>query len=131
MRYFCSMRRLRGGFGVLVVVALLAGCSKSTTGTTGTTGTTTTSTAAESLNVTPCNYAQAWRDNPGPFSEYSTMARYAGEASNADLRSEGQQLASAMTAHDTSAISSLAGNLFATCLRLHLVRSPVAPSTTT
>jgi hypothetical protein len=129
--YFCSMR-LQGGLGVLVVVALLGGCSKSTTGTsTSTIGTSTTTRGVGSLNATPCNYAQAWRDNPGQFSEYSTMARYARMASSAELRADGRQLASALMAHDTIGISELAGNVFATCQQLGFVKlPPVAPSTT-
>jgi hypothetical protein len=116
--------RLRSGLSVLVVVSLLGGCS------THAKGTSTTTTGAGSLNATPCNYAQAWRDNPGQFSEYSTMARYASMASNVELRSEGQQLASALTADNTTAISGLAGNVLATCQKLGFVRSPpVAPST--
>jgi hypothetical protein len=130
-RYFCSVR-LRGASVVLVVVALLGGCSANTAGpATTTTGPATTTTAAGSLNATPCNYAQAWRDNPGQFSEYSTMARYARIASNAELRAEGQQLASALTADNTHAFSGLADNVFTTCQSLGLVRSPPAvPSTT-
>jgi hypothetical protein len=129
--YFYPMR-MQGGLGVLVVVALLGGCSKSTTdASTSTTGASTTTTVAGSLNATPCNYAQAWRDNPGQFSEYSTMARYATMASNADLRADGQQLTSAVMAHDSTAISGLAGNIFTTCLQLGFVRSPPAATSTT
>ena len=118
--------RVQTGLGVLVVIALLTGCSQTTTG-----ATTTTTTAAGSLNATPCNYAQAWHLNPGQFSEYSLMARYARLASNVGLRAEGQQLESALTAHNTIAMSGLASNIFATCRRLGLVRSPSAvPSTT-
>jgi len=117
--------RLQGGLSVLVVIALLGGCSKSTT------GTSTTTTAAGSLNATPCNYAQAWHDNPGQFSEYSTMARYARMASSAELRADGRQLASALMAHDTIGIGGLAGNVFTTCLQLGFVKSPPVVSSTT
>jgi hypothetical protein len=118
------MRR-RIALGVLVVVALLGGCSTSAT------GTSTTTTAPGSLNATPCNYAQAWRDNPIQFSEFATLARYARMAESAHLRAEGQQLASAVASHNTAAISAVAGNVFATCQQLGLVTSPrVAPSTT-
>jgi hypothetical protein len=122
--------RLQCGLGVLVVVALLGGCSKSTPGSSAPT-TTTTTTAAGSLNATPCNYAQAWRDNPAQFSEYETMARYARMASNAQLRADGRQLDSAVTAHDTTGITGVAGDIFTTCQQLGFVKLPPAvPSTT-
>jgi hypothetical protein len=125
------MRR-QVGLGVLVVVALLGGCSKNTTGTSkNTTGTSTTTTAAGSLNATPCNYAQAWRDNPAQFSEYATMARYAIMASNADLRADGHKLALAVVAHDTTGISGVADTIFTTCQQLGFVRSPPVSSSTT
>lgn len=81
--------------------------------------------------MTPCNYAQAWRDNPKGFSEFATLARYARMADNAHLRAEGQRLASAVTSHNTAAISAVAGNVFVTCQQLGLGTSPrVSPSTT-
>jgi hypothetical protein len=123
--------RLRGGLCVVVVVALLGGCSKSATpGSTSTRGTSTTTTVAGSLNATPCNYAQAWRDDPGQFSEYPTMARYARMASNADLRADGLKLASAVLAHDTAALAEVAGDIVTTCEQLGLVMPPAVPSTT-
>jgi hypothetical protein len=117
--------RIWGGSVVLLAGALLGGCA------TRSAPPVTTTTEAGSLNATPCNYAQAWHDNPGQFSEYSTMARYAGMASNAGLRAEGRQLASALAKQDTAAIGALAGSVFATCQKLGFVRPPSATSSTT
>lgn len=132
------------GLGVLVVIGLLGGCSATTSGTSTTAGassttagtsTTTagTSTSAPpgSLNVTPCNYAQAWHDDPTRFSEFATLARYARKAENTQLRAEGQQLTPAARSHDSAAMSALTGHIFTTCRQLDLVTSSrAAPSTT-
>ncbi len=116
------MRR-RIGVGVLAVLALLGGCSTSTTGT----STTTTG----SLNATPCNYARAWHDNPSGFSEFALLARYARMAQSAALRTEGRRLSAAVTSQEAAAIGAAAGTLYATCKQLGIVPSPpVAPSTT-
>ena len=71
--------------------------------------------------MTPCNYARAWHDSPTQFSEFATMARYARGADSAHLRSVGERLASAVTSHDTAAISAAAADLFTTCKQLGLV----------
>ncbi len=112
------------GLGAVVVLAVLGGCSTATTANT-------TTTVRETLNATPCNYARAWHDNPGQFTEFAPLARYAGMAENAHLRTEGRQLASAVTAHNTAAITAVAGSIFAACRQLGLVTTPpAAPSTT-
>lgn len=113
------------GLGVLVIVALLGGCSTST-GSSSATGP-----PPGSLNVTPCNYARAWHESPMQFSEFATMARYAREADSAHLRSVGERLASAVTSHDTAAISAAAATLFTTCKQLGLVTTARAAPTTT
>src|SRR6202034_3153150 len=104
------MRR-RIGLGVLAVLALLGGCSTTSK------GTSTTTKAPGSLNATPCNYARAWHDDPSGFSEFALLARYARSAESAQLRAEGQQLASSVSSQDTAAISAAAGTVFATCQR--------------
>jgi hypothetical protein len=113
------------GLGVLVVMALLGGCSS------GTGSSSTTGPPPGSLNVTPCNYARAWHDSPTQFSEFAVMARYARGADSAHLRSVGQRLASAVTSHDTAAISAAAADLFTTCKQLGLVTAARAAPTTT
>lgn len=118
------MRR-RIGLGVLAVLAMLGGCSTSTT------DTSTTAKTPQSLNATPCNYARAWHDDPSGFSEFALLARYARSAESAQLRAEGQQLASSVSSLNTAAISEAAGTLFSTCKRLGFVPSlSVTPSTT-
>ena len=84
------------------------------------------------LNVTPCNYARVWRDNPSEFVEFATLARFARSAASTELRSEGQRLATALGAKNTNAILGVMGNLVTTCERLGLVRSvPTTPTTPT
>ncbi len=52
--------RWRLALGALVAVALLAGCST----TTASPPTTSRHPDPAALNVTPCNYARAWHDDP-------------------------------------------------------------------
>jgi hypothetical protein len=113
------MRRIT----VAIFLGALTLCACSTSGS----GSSTTTAPAGSLNVTPCNYAQAWSDNPTRFSEFGTLAAFAGKATNATLRDEGHQLASAVASHDSAAVDNVTGDIFATCRQLGLVRT--APST--
>jgi hypothetical protein len=129
----CTSRRLtiggtlgpmRGaGLLLLLVSVVLCGCSSSN-------GSSPTTTHPGSLNVTPCNYAQVWHDYPTQFSEFGTVARVASKATDADLRTEGQQLAAAVASHNTAALGQVMGNVFATCGRLGLVRTSSASATT-
>jgi hypothetical protein len=114
----------RIGFGVLVVGALLSGCSTTTT------GSSTTTTARGSLDATPCNYAQAWHDNPTQFSEFATLARFARMAASSQLQAEGRHLTSAVASDDASTTAEVAGAIFVTCRQLGLVKTPTASSTT-
>jgi hypothetical protein len=71
-------------------------------------------------NVSPCNYAQAWYDDPSIFSEFTTVASLAQKASDAGLRSEGRQLAADATAQNTAGADSVMSALFTTCRQLGL-----------
>jgi hypothetical protein len=113
------MRRI----GMVLFLMAICLCACSTTGN----GSSTAATAG-SLNVTPCNYAKAWHDNPTQFSEFETLARFAGKAANSNLRDEGRHLASAVASHNTAAVGTVMGDIFATCDQLGLVTS--APATT-
>ena len=62
----------------------------------------------------PRNYAKAWHDNPTQFSEFETLARFAGKAANSNLRDEGRHLASAVSSHNTAAVGTVMGDIFAT-----------------
>jgi hypothetical protein len=106
------MRRV--GFVLFLAAIILSSCSTTGKG---------SSTASQpgSLNATPCNYAQAWHDNPTQFSEFGTLARFAGKATNSNLRDEGQKLASALTADNTAVVDEVMGKVFATCHQIGLV----------
>lgn len=111
------------GMVLFLTAVCLCGCS-----TTGHGSSTPTTATAGSLNVTPCDYARAWHENPTQFAEFGTLARFARKATNSNLRYEGQQLASAVSSHNTAAVGQVAGNIFATCGQLGLVTT--APATT-
>lgn len=104
---------------VAIVLFLTAACLSacSTTGS----GSSTTTAQPGSLNVTPCNYAQAWHDNPTQFSEFGTLARFARRSTNSSLQGEGKQLASAVAARNTAVVDQVMGSVFATCRQLGLV----------
>jgi hypothetical protein len=114
----------RIGLGVLVLGALLCGCSTTAT------GPSTTTSAPGSLNATPCNYARAWHDNPTQFSEFATLGRFARMADSSKLQAEGRQLASDVATNNTDAVSEVTATIFSTCQQLGLVPSKVATSTT-
>jgi hypothetical protein len=118
------MLRRRVGLGFLAAAALLSGCSTTTA------GHSTSSAPQESTNVTPCNYAQVWQDNPTQFSEFPILARFAQTAGSADLRAEGRQLASAVAAKNATTITGAMGAFVATCERLGLLRPSTTTSTT-
>lgn len=113
------MRRI--GLVLFLTAICLCACSTTDNGSP-------TAATAGSLNVTPCNYAKAWHDNPTQFSEFGTLARFAGTATNSNLRDDGQQLASAVASHNTAAVGQVTGKIFTTCDHLGLVTS--APATT-
>jgi hypothetical protein len=118
-RYVTSMGRI--GIVILVVGVSLSACSTSGNGRS-------TTTVQGSLNVTPCNYARAWHDNPTQFSEFATLARFARKATNTDLQAEGQRLASAVASHNFADVNKAMGNVFATCRQLGLVgTAPTLP----
>ncbi len=107
---------IRLGIVLLLVGVSLCACS------------TTTTTVQGSLNVTPCNYARAWHDNPTQFSEFATLARFARKATDTNLQVEGQQLASAVASHNFAAVNRVMGEVFATCRQLGLVgTAPTSP----
>jgi hypothetical protein len=116
------------GLSLLTAVALLGGCSSSAT---DASTATTHGPPSGSSNVTPCNYAGVWRDDPSHFSEFQTVVRFARTAANSDLRSEAEQLASAVGGANPNAISDAMSGLVTTCEELGLVRSPSTGSTTT
>ena len=105
------MRRV--GVGLFLAAVVLSACSTS--------GNSTATTHPGSLNVTPCNYAQAWHDNPTKFSEFGTLASFARRATNSSLQDEGRQLASAVAADNIAVVDDVMGNVFATCHQLGLV----------
>ncbi len=120
------------GLSVLVLAASLSACSSSgqadsTVTTHGTQG----APPSRALNVTPCNYAQVWLNDPSHFREFATLARFARAAANADLRSAGRQLGAAVTANDSSTITAVINRLAITCEHLGLVHSTTTTSTTT
>jgi hypothetical protein len=115
------MRKI--GIGLLLAAVFLCACS--------TTGSGSAATVPGSSNVTPCNYAQAWHDNPTQFSEYGTLATFAAKATDSHLRDEARQLASAIASHDAAALGQVMGSVFTTCQQLGLVRTrSAAPPTT-
>jgi hypothetical protein len=117
------MRRV--GVVLFLAAVVLSACSTSGN------GSSTATTLAGSVNVTPCNYAQAWHDNPTQFSEFATLAMFARKATNSGLRNEGQQLASAVAAHNTGVVDQVMGNVFATCHQLGLVTTTSSTRPTT
>jgi hypothetical protein len=129
------------GLSALVLAASLSACSSSgqadstatTHGTHGTQGTQGKHGAPPSraVNVTPCNYAQVWLNDPSHFSEFATLAHFASAAADADLRSGGRQLAAAVTANDASTITTVINKLAATCEHLGLVHSSTSATTST
>jgi hypothetical protein len=124
------------GASIFFLALSLSACSSpgnvdSTASTHGTHGTHGTDTAppGRALNVTPCNYAQVWLNDPSHFSEFATLARFARTAANTDLRSQGRQLAAAVSANDASTISGVMNSLVSTCEHLGLAHSPTTTST--
>jgi hypothetical protein len=111
--------------GLAVTVILLAGCSTTAT---PTTTTATTRPDPGALNVTPCNYARAWHDDPIHFTEFATLAHYAQMADNSDLRSDGRQLSAAVVADDDADLGQAAARVYTTCQRLGLVPAPSTPT---
>lgn len=94
-------------------------------------GTTTTAPRPGSLNVSSCNYVQAWYDDPTHFTEFGTLAALARKASNSSLQNDGKQLASAAAAQNTPAVGDVMGRLLATCRQLGLVRTVSRTNNTT
>lgn len=94
-------------------------------------GSRTTIPTSSSLNVTPCNYVQAWLDNPNQFTEFATLAALTRKASNSSLQNDGKQLASAAAVQNTAAVSDVMGRLLATCRQLGLVRTVSGTNNTT
>jgi len=117
--YRRTMRHL--GIALFLATILLSACS--TTGSSGSTSTSARAAHSGSLNVTPCNYAQAWNDNPAQFTEFGTLARFARMAANSSLRNEGQQLASAVADHTMAVVNEVTSHILATCRQLRLVRT--------
>jgi hypothetical protein len=118
--------------GIFLLAASLSACSSagnadSTASAHRTHGTP----SPRALNVTPCNYVQVWLDDPSKFSEFSTTARFARVATDADLRSQGRQLAAAAAANDSSTVTAVMGKLVSTCEHLGLVHSSPTTTTTT
>jgi hypothetical protein len=127
-----TRRFMRVGLGLFALAVSLTACSggvtaDSTPSTDGTHG----SPPSRALNVTPCNYAQVWLNDPSHFSEFATLARFARVASNPDLRSQGRQLAAAVAASNASTVTAAMGKLASTCEKLGLVHSPPTTTTTT
>jgi hypothetical protein len=111
---------------LLLTAAPLCACSNAGSG-----SSTPTTAKPGSLNVTPCNYAQAWHDDPTQFSEFETLASFGRKATDSGIRSEAQQLTSAVASHDTTAVGREMGDIFATCRQLGLVRTTSASPQTT
>ena len=112
---------------LIMVAAIFCGCSSSTT---GSSNTGTQATVQTALNVTPCNYARVWRENPTQFVEFATEAQFARKASSSQLRSEGHRLALAALANDQTAITAVMHTVVATCEHLGLIRATSTTSTT-
>jgi hypothetical protein len=85
-----------------------------------------------SLNVTPCNYARVWHDDPSQFVEFATVAHFARSASSSALRSEGQRLATAEANGNAGAVAvaGIMSDVLSTCERLGLVHPATTTSTT-
>lgn len=121
-----TLGRVRRVGGVVLVATLIL-CACSTTSANPTTSTT----RPGSLNVTPCNYAQVWQGNPTQFSEFATVARFARSATDPNLRSEGGQLASAISDDDDATVDQVMESMFSTCQQLGLVRTTHSSTSTT
>ncbi len=112
---------------LIMVAAMFCGCSSSTTGS-STAGS--QATDQTTLDVSPCNYARVWRDDPSQFVEFATEAHFARTASSSQLRSEGHRLALAVLANDPTTITGVMETVVATCEHLGLIRATPATSTT-